>query len=186
MDCLPNHYNDGGLCRSCEAEGFAAAPLLVAFALLIVVLLGLYKFATKVDKPHRDSIMTVTIGAGLSLATVQALSAFSKVEVQWVEPLKTLRGVFAFLIFDIDILRPGCFLGNVNPVLNYFGALLVWPMVAAGIMLLFGFAKYVLKKPIGLRLGGQNQSKNIKKNMSPASFRVQRQAKTTIFRLFCL
>ena len=26
----------------------------------------------------------VTIGAGLSLATLQALSAFSKVEVQWV------------------------------------------------------------------------------------------------------
>eukprot|EP00435_Cladocopium_sp_Y103_P045137 s152_g12.t2 len=134
MDCLPDHYKDNGICYSCAEAGFALWPLIIAFGLALIVLLGLYTFATKVDKPHRDSMMTVTIGAGLSLATLQALSAFSKVEVQWVEPLQTLRSVFAFLIFDISILRPGCFLGNTNPVLHYLGSLMVWPMVAGGIM----------------------------------------------------
>lgn len=28
--------------------------------LAVIMLLGLYKFATKADKPHRDSMMTVT------------------------------------------------------------------------------------------------------------------------------
>ncbi|CAL1159370.1 unnamed protein product, partial [Cladocopium goreaui] len=150
VDCLPDHYQENGLCYSCAEAGFALWPLIIAFVVALIVLLGLYKFATKVDKPHRDSMMTVTIGAGLSLATLQALSAFSKVEVQWVEPLQTLRGVFAFLIFDISILRPGCFVGNTNPVLHYLGSLMVWPMLAGGIMVAFGIAKYALKKDIGL------------------------------------
>ena len=148
VDCLPDHYQDNGVCYSCAATGFALWPLLIALVLAVIMLLGLYKFATKADKPHRDSMMTVTIGAGLALATLQALSAFSKVEVEWVEPLQTLRGIFAFLIFDISILRPGCFLGNTNPVLHYLGSLMVWPMVAGGIMVVFFIAKYMLKKEI--------------------------------------
>eukprot|EP00438_Fugacium_kawagutii_P002874 Skav222168 [mRNA] locus=scaffold3048:150542:161678:- [translate_table: standard] len=87
VDCPADFYEDwgkfgelvdNGLCYPCSEAGFALAPLLIAL---------------------------VTIGAGLALATLQALSAFSKVEVEWVEPLQTLRSVFAFLIFDISILR---------------------------------------------------------------------------------
>ena len=33
---------------------------MITKVLALIVLLGLYKFATKVDKPHRDSMMTVT------------------------------------------------------------------------------------------------------------------------------
>ncbi|CAK9062823.1 unnamed protein product [Durusdinium trenchii] len=150
VDCAADHYSDNGLCYSCADAGFALGPLLAALALFLVALVGLYKFATKMDKPHRDSMMTVTIGAGLVLATLQALSAFSKVEVQWVEPLQTLRGIFSFLIFDISILRPGCFLGTMNPLLNYLGSLLMYPIAATGIMLCFAFGKYVLKKNITL------------------------------------
>ena len=113
-----------------------------------MLVLVLYKFATKVDKPHRDSLMTVTIGAGLAIATVQTLSAFSKVEVQWVEPLKTLRGFLSFLTFDIGILRPGCWFGNVDPLQNYIGSLILYPMGAAAVMLVFAVAKYVLQKEI--------------------------------------
>ena len=94
--------------------------------------------------------MTVTIGAGLAIATVQTLSAFSKVEVQWVEPLKTLRGFLSFLTFDIGILRPGCWFGNVDPLQNYIGSLIMYPMGAGAVMLVFAFAKYVLKKEITL------------------------------------
>ena len=150
VDCAPDHYSDNGRCFSCAESSFSLGPLLIALALFVVALVCLYKFATKMDKPHRDSMMTVTIGAGLVLATLQALSAFSKVEVEWVEPLQTLRGIFSFLIFDISILRPGCFLGNMDPLINYLGSLMMYPMAAGGIMLCFAFGKFVLKRNISL------------------------------------
>ncbi|OLP95414.1 Sushi, von Willebrand factor type A, EGF and pentraxin domain-containing protein 1 [Symbiodinium microadriaticum] len=150
LTCLPNNYDDGSTCLTCEGGTFTIWPLFVALIAAVVLVLVLYKFATKVDKPHRDSLMTVTIGAGLAIATVQTLSAFSKVEVQWVEPLKTLRGFLSFLTFDIGILRPGCWFGNVDPLQNYIGSLMMYPMGAGAVMLVFAIAKYVLKKEITL------------------------------------
>ena len=150
LTCLPDNYDDGSTCVTCSGGGFTIWPLFVALFAGLVLVLVLYKFATKVDKPHRDSLMTVTIGAGLAIATVQTLSAFSKVEVQWVEPLKTLRGFLSFLTFDIGILRPGCWFGNVDPLQNYIGSLIMYPMGAGSVMLAFAIAKYLLKKEITL------------------------------------
>ena len=150
LTCFENSYDDGSTCLTCEGGSFTLWPLFVALVGAVGLVLVLYKFATKVDKPHRDSLMTVTIGAGLAIATVQTLSAFSKVEVQWVEPLRTLRGFLSFLTFDIGILRPGCWFGNVDPLQNYIGSLILYPMGAGSMMLVFAFAKYVLRKEITL------------------------------------
>jgi len=151
LACDEGTYDDGGACLSCtEGGSFALLPLAVALVAAALGMVALYKFATKVEKPHRDALMTVTIGAGLAIATVQTLSAFSKVEVVWVEPLKTLRGFLSFLTFDIGILRPGCWLGSTTPIMNYLGSLVLYPIGAAGVMFIFGIGKYVLKKDVTL------------------------------------
>lgn len=148
--CKPDHYDDGGLCKSCMGSTYAVWPLIVALIFCIVVLVIVYKFATKVDRSSRDAVATILFSTGLIVATLQAFPAFSKVEVQWIEPLKTLKGVFAFLTFDLTMIRPGCWMGERNAFTSYLFAILVYPASCAFFCSVLGFAKYVLKKDITL------------------------------------
>eukprot|EP00913_Durusdinium_trenchii_P035429 g33155.t1 len=138
------------LCQDSEGSTYAVWPLIVALIFCIVVLVIVYKFATKVDRSSRDAVATILFSTGLIVATLQAFPAFSKVEVQWIEPLKTLKGVFAFLTFDLTMIRPGCWMGERNAFTSYLFAILVYPAGCAFFCSVLGFAKYVLKKDITL------------------------------------
>jgi len=107
-----------------------------------------YRSAAKIDRPFRDSLATLAIGLGLTLATVQIVSAMGDLNVDWVEPLKTMRSVLSFLTFDIGILMPGCWLGNMTPFISYAGSLLMYPLGSWALMTVFAAAKFLFKKPV--------------------------------------
>eukprot|EP00435_Cladocopium_sp_Y103_P010730 s2299_g2.t2 len=142
VNCVANHYDDDGICRSCSESPFSVWPLMVAILLSIIALALLYKFATTVDRTSRDSVATILLGAVFVLLIQLGVPNFSKVRVEWVEPLKTLRSVFSFMTFNVDVLRPGCWMSGRSPLMSYLGSLACYPGAALLILGLLAIAKY--------------------------------------------
>jgi len=142
VSCEANHYDDGGICRSCADSPFSVWPLIVAIALGIIALAVLYKFATSMDRTSRDSLATIFLGVGFVIVIFQGIPEFDTVQVEWIEPMATLRSVFLFMTFDVDLLRPGCWMHGRNPLINYAGSLACYPGGALAVLCLLGLSKY--------------------------------------------
>mmetsp|Transcript_13467 Transcript_13467/g.29647 ORF Transcript_13467/g.29647 Transcript_13467/m.29647 type:complete len:770 (+) Transcript_13467:1-2310(+) len=123
--------------------------MLVALAFLLVAAGGFYVFATRMDRSHRDSLFMIIAAAGLTFLSVNALPIFSKIDVQLVEPLRSLRLILLVLSLDFDLLRPDCWMGGgEHPVSSYFGAIALYPCGSIALLCLFAIAKFVFKKDV--------------------------------------
>ena len=142
VSCEANHYDDAGICRSCADSAFSVWPLIVAIALGIIALAVLYKFATSMDRTSRDSLATIFLGVGFVIVIFQGIPEFDTVQVEWIEPMDTLRSVFLFMTFNVDLLRPGCWMNGRNPLINYVGSLACYPFGALAVLCLLGVSKY--------------------------------------------
>jgi len=142
---MPGYFDSEGLCESCS-EPFDPWPLVVAFSVVVVVFAGLYVFATKFDKSHRDCLTIILVSHMLGFINIYSLPIFSKLDVQLVEPLRSLRRIFLTLALDINLVRPGCWLGGHDPLMQYLGALGCYPAGSVCLLLLFVMNKYCLKK----------------------------------------
>lgn len=142
VNCVANHYDDDGICRSCSESAFSVWPLIAAILLGIIALGVLYKFAVTVDRSSRDSVATIILGAIFVLLIQLGVPNFSTVRVEWVEPLKTLRSVFSFMTFNVEVLRPGCWMSGRSPLMSYLGSLACYPCAALLILCLLAIAKY--------------------------------------------
>ena len=140
--CAAGRFDDGSMCAPCNE--LAVWPAVVCFILTVAALYLLYQYSMRVEKPHRESLMTLTISAGLAVVATQTLSAFTRMELEWIEPLKTLRAVLGILAFDIGFLRPECWIGGVDPLLEYSMAISTYPLGAGCLLLIFGFYHFVL------------------------------------------
>ena len=126
----------------------AVWPAVICFILAVVGLLLLHRYSMRLEKPHRESLMTLTISAGLAVVATQTLSAFTRIELEWIEPLRALRLFFSLLAFDIGFLRPQCWVGSVDPVLEYIMAICAYPFGAGCLFLIFGFYHFLLGKHV--------------------------------------
>lgn len=148
INCAPGYFDDKGFCRSCSESSFVVWPLIVAGLFVLLALVALYLSATRVDRTHRDSLCIIIFSAGLTFASVNGLPMFSSIDVELVEPLKSLRSVALVLSFDFDVLRPGCWFGSRDPVSSYIVSILCYPGMAFAVLSAFAFGKYVMKKDI--------------------------------------
>lgn len=87
----------------------------------------------------------MAITAYLTLEILQALSAFSRIAVEWVGPLRELRGLAAFMVLHLErTLRLGCVLGTTSPVASYVASLVIVLAFATAIVLQFLIHKWLL------------------------------------------
>ena len=63
-------------------EPFDPWPLVAAFSVVVVVVAGLYAFATKFDKSHRDCLTIILVSHILGFINIYSLPIFSKIDVQ--------------------------------------------------------------------------------------------------------
>eukprot|EP00435_Cladocopium_sp_Y103_P000898 s2482_g1.t1 len=146
--CDAGYYQRDGRCQSCS-EPVDVIPMLVALAFVLVAACGFYVFATRMDRSHRDSLFMIIAAAGFTFLSVNSLPIFSKIDVQLVEPLRSLRLILLFLSLDFDLLRPDCWMGSgEHPVLSYLGAIALYPFGSIALLCLFAIAKFVLKKDV--------------------------------------
>ena len=87
----------------------------------------------------------MAITAYLTLEILQALSAFSRIAVEWVGPLRELRGLAAFMVLHLETLRLGCVLGTTSPVASYVASLVIVLAFATAIVLQFLIHKLLLR-----------------------------------------
>ncbi len=124
----------------------------------------------------------MAITAYLTLEILQALSAFSRIIVEWVGPLRAIRGLAAFLMLHLEILRLGCVLGTTSPVTSYVASLLVLLAFASAIVLQFVIHKWLLRgdvhrnaliNALGLFvLSGENVAFTCEFHVCPCEFHV--------------
>jgi len=138
-DCMEKTYRDGDSCTTCEDAGSAFAWIML-FLGGIFAFVALYFFGTRQSSAHMSSGMTVMLTCGLSVAAVQALGAFSKLSIEWVEPIKSLNLVLNLFVFNVDLVRPSCIFGPQSPAFSYLSSVLVYPVFAVSLRLVFWLA----------------------------------------------
>jgi len=147
MDCRKNHYlhPDDSKCHPCDGFLGSFARFIVFIILFLIVNFIVYKLGSKDKEPHREAFLTMAITAYLTLEILQALSAFSRIAVEWVGPLRELRGLAAFMVLHLErTLRLGCVLGTTSPVASYVASLVIVLAFATAIVLQFLIHKWLL------------------------------------------
>jgi len=116
----------------------------------LLALLSICFYASRPLSPYHDAAMTVTVSAGLTMSTLQALSALSRISVQWPEPLRSLKVFFSLFIIQLDItvIRPGCIFKTNNSLFVYIMSLLLYPTFAVLLSMAMGVAKYVFRRDV--------------------------------------
>lgn len=148
--CLEGSYDDGTACESCDNVGEIVGPVIALCLAGSLCLVALSVFASKPVSPHRDTLMTAAICGTLCVASAQTLAAFGKVNIVWLEPLKSAKALMQIFTLDIGALRPGCWLGPVNAVLSYLCSLLLYPIAALALLVLLALNKFLGKRDVTL------------------------------------
>lgn len=146
--CTVGSFDDGSGCTPCT--DLAVWPVLVSFMLVVAAMFVLYQYSMGLEKPHRESMMTLTVTAGLAVMAIQTLSAFTRIELEWIEPLYSLRSALSILAFDIGFLRPQCWVGGVDPLLEYGMAISAYPLCALCLLMAFAFNRLVRGKNVSI------------------------------------
>eukprot|EP00929_Paragymnodinium_shiwhaense_P070046 TRINITY_DN3541_c0_g2_i1.p1 TRINITY_DN3541_c0_g2~~TRINITY_DN3541_c0_g2_i1.p1 ORF type:complete len:1862 (-),score=327.36 TRINITY_DN3541_c0_g2_i1:181-5766(-) len=107
-----------GKCEPCDGT-LAMVPLIVAF-ISAFCFTGVIAFtSTHHAYMPSDTVLTLIVTSGLIAGVTQSLGVFSKVQVEWISPLKQFFQIMRIISVDPNLLRPGCVLNNNNPVLKY-------------------------------------------------------------------
>jgi len=134
-NCVGNHYKaTGGKCLPCE--GVDLLPILFTVIFLIGCLVGLY-IHSKTDV-SRLQLTTVTAGliTGQLTCTVQSLSVFRELDIQWDDPIDSFLRFIKLFTLDLNVVKIQCVFPKDDPVVNFLVALAIFPGFMASLALM--------------------------------------------------
>jgi len=86
----------------------------IAIAVVVIAVLAIRQ--RKVSGASKKALL----GAGsVTIGGIQVFAMFKELDVKWMDPLKSLTGLFSIFKFDIDLLKPSCFLSVQSQLSKY-------------------------------------------------------------------
>ena len=124
-----------GTCTACDSNDATPAVVLVVGAFLFICAIVHYA-RTDVNKVH---VATLAMGVCVSQAAVavQTLAIFNGIQVDWMDPMRSLLAVVSVVSLSFEDLSISCMVGDSQVVLLYFGKLTVFPTCIALLILMF-------------------------------------------------
>ena len=129
-------------------SSFQVWPLVITAFLGCIVLMSLLLVGSHMEMNSRDSVAIILLGSGLVLQSLRAVPAIQRVEIRWVEPLRSLFTAASILTLNLDSFRPECWLGQPNPLRGFWSSILSYPAAALLLLCVFAFRKYVMKRAV--------------------------------------
>jgi len=111
-ECRDGTYTSGS--DKCEACGGWLAILLLSVApfLLLIGLSVLSIYANKTRITEASATATGAIIAGLTVTSIQTISVLGGLEVQWVEPLRSVLNSLSLVGLDLNAIGVSCLVGH--------------------------------------------------------------------------
>ena len=122
-----------GQCNKCDDLDFL--PFVVTAVIALLLCLGLGCIVNVDAAKQRLSLLTVFLTALHLATTVQALGVFQRLQINWIEPVKSILSITALLAFDFDVVNMSCFVHTDDPVMKFTMRLLVYPCFVVALVL---------------------------------------------------
>lgn len=139
-NCLENHYtSSNGRCKECEGVDFY--PIIVTSICLLACLFPIYLYAR--TDVSRQNLFTASafLTLGQLVCTVQVLSVFNELDIDWPDPVNGLLDFVSLFALDLDVIKVQCLFGKDDPVVNFASMLMLLP----GFMVVFAIMVGVLR-----------------------------------------
>eukprot|EP00971_Amphidinium_carterae_P303525 6031260-Amphidinium_carterae.1 len=123
--CEDDTYETDSGCSRCES--LDALPLIMTASVGLAALIVVGLVANRNILMRSSAVLMAVMMAGIAMTTLQTLTVFRQISVDWFEPFNTLIQTLKIISFDLEFLRMGCVMGN-SEVRQYTFRQLVAPV----------------------------------------------------------
>eukprot|EP00971_Amphidinium_carterae_P324843 6454811-Amphidinium_carterae.1 len=137
--CEDDAYEKDSGCTKCGSLDVLPLIVTAALGLTAAVVVGLVANRNLLMKS--SAVLMAVMMAGIAMTTLQTLTVFRQISVDWFEPFQSLFQMLKVVSFDLEVLRMGCVMGN-SEVRQYTFRQLVAPVSILILLVTLLFKKH--------------------------------------------